>query len=63
MAKSNPNILRVSVTVAVEIDLSMWELAYGEESHSKIRESVKATADEVVKDQFRRSGVLAEAVS
>lgn len=59
--KEEAKRLRVSVTMTVEIDREQWKLAYGEESPSQIREAVKATADEVVKEHFRRTGVLHEA--
>lgn len=61
---ADKNILTVSVKVTVEIDLEAWRLSYGDhESIPEIRDYVKESADRVVKEHFRRTGVLAEAVS
>lgn len=58
------NVLQVSVTIVVPIDRTMWELEYGQQSSAqRIRESVKADADELVKSHFRTTGVLAESLS
>lgn len=59
MTKTTRNIVRVRCVQDVEIDLTMWGLNYGtDETVPEIREQVKQTADEVVKEHFSRVGVL-----
>lgn len=53
--------MKVRISFTIEVDPEMWTLNFGIEGAAAIREDARSLAEQAVRDQFDRSGVLPDA--
>lgn len=52
--------MKVKVSVTVDIDAAAWRLTYGAGTATEVREDVQRYAANLLTEQFRAVGVLAQ---